>query len=154
MLEKFQKAIDTTLRGLKNTYSFLDDIIIVTGGGIKNHKQQVFECLERLDKENLSINLEKCHFAKNKIEWLGFEINQHGIKPLVTKTEAIQSPKAPNTCKQLKSFLGSVHHLTKFVPNLATQCRIFRELLKKDNKYVWTTKHQTAFEKIKEHIKT
>ena len=82
-----------------------------------------------------------------------FEINQHGIKPLVTKTEAIKSLKAPNTCKQLKSFLGSVHHLTKFVPNLATQCRIFRELLKKDNKYVWTTKHQTAFEKIKEHIK-
>ena len=37
MPAEFQKAIDTTLRGLKNTYSFLDDIIIVTGGGIKNH---------------------------------------------------------------------------------------------------------------------
>ena len=35
MPAEFQKAIDTTLRGLKNTYSFLDDIIIVTGGGIK-----------------------------------------------------------------------------------------------------------------------
>ena len=23
----------------------------------------------------------------------------------------------------------------------------------KNNKYIWTTKHQTAFEKIKEHIK-
>ena len=68
MPAEFQKAIDTTLTGLKDTYSFLDDIVIVTGGGIKNHKQQVFECLERLDKENLSINLEKCHFAKNKKE--------------------------------------------------------------------------------------
>ena len=66
MPAEFQKAIDTILRGLENTYSFLDDIIIVTGGGIKNRKQQVFECLERLDKENLSINLEKCHFAKIK----------------------------------------------------------------------------------------
>ena len=88
MPAEFQKAIDTTLRSLKNTYSFLDDIIIVTGGGIKNHKEQVFECLERFDKENLSINLEKCHFANNKIEWLGFEINQHGIKPLVTQNRS------------------------------------------------------------------
>ena len=31
VLAEFQKPIDTTLRGLKNTYSFLDDIIIVTG---------------------------------------------------------------------------------------------------------------------------
>ena len=72
---------------------------------------------------------------------------------LVTKTEAIQSLKAPNTCKQFESFLGSVHHLTKFVPNLATQCGVFPKLLKKDNKYLWSTKNQTAFEKIKEHIK-
>ena len=89
MPTEFQKAIDTTLRGLKNTYSFLDDMKIVTGGGLKKPIEQVFKCLVKLDKENLSINLGKCHFAKNKIEWLGFEINQHGIKPLVTKTEAI-----------------------------------------------------------------
>ena len=44
-------------------------------------------------------------------------------------TEAIQNLKALNTCKQLKSFLGSVHHLTKFVPILATQCSLFWELL-------------------------
>ena len=40
MPAEFQKAIDTTLKGLKNTYRFLDDIIIVTGGVIKNHKEQ------------------------------------------------------------------------------------------------------------------
>ena len=153
MPAEFQKAIDSTLKGLRDTYTFLDDIIIVSGGGIKTHKEKVFKCLQKLDKENLSINLEKCHFAKNKIEWLGFEINQNGIKPLVSKTEAIQYLKAPNTCKQLKSFLGSVHHLTKFVPNLAIQCRVFRDLLKKDNKYKWEHKHQAAFENIKLHIK-
>ena len=84
---------------------------------------------------------------------LGFEINQNGIKPLISNTEAIQNLKAPNTCKQLNSFLGSVHHLTKFVPNLAIQCSVFRDLLKKDNKYKWEHKHQIAFENIKLHIK-
>ena len=107
---------------------------------LKIIKDKSSNASEKLDKE-------KIHFAKNKTEWLGFEINQHGIKPLVAKTEDIQNLNAPHTCKQLKSFLGSVHHLTKFVPNLATQCRIFQELLKKDVKYILTTKHQTAFEK-------
>ena len=153
MQAQFQKAIDNTLKGLADTYSFLDDIIIVSGGRIKNHKEKVFKCIQKLDKENLSINLEKCHFAKNEIEWLGFEFNQNGIKPLISKTEAIQNLKAPNICKHIKSFLGSVHHLTKFVSNLAIQCRVFRDLLKKDNKYHWQPKHQIAFEHIKLHKK-
>ena len=78
MPAQFQKAKGNTLKGLADTYTFLDDIIIVSGGGIKNHKEKVFKCLQKLDKENLSINLEKCHFAKDEIEWLGFEIKQNG----------------------------------------------------------------------------
>ena len=108
--------------------------------------------MQKIDKENLSINIEKCHFAKYKIEWLGFEINQHGVKPLVSKTEAIQNQKDPKTCKQLKSFLGSVQHLKKFVPNLAIQCTVFRDLLKKENKCLWIQKHLISFENIKLHI--
>ena len=42
MPAEFQKAIDKTLHNLKNTFSFLDDIIIVTGGGIENHKKQIY----------------------------------------------------------------------------------------------------------------
>ena len=57
MPAEIQKTIDTTLIGLKITYSFLDDIIIVTGGGIKNQTEQIFKCIEKLDKGNLSINL-------------------------------------------------------------------------------------------------
>ena len=83
MPAEFQKAIEKTLYNITNTFSFLDDIIIVTGGGLKNHKEKLFKCLDRLNEENLAINLNKCHFAKNKITWLGYEIDQKGIKPIV-----------------------------------------------------------------------
>ena len=153
MPAEFQKAIDKTLYNLTNTFSFLDDIIIVTGGGLQNHKEKLFKCLDRLNEENLAINLNKCHFAKNKITWLGYEIDQKGIKPIVSKTQAILNLKPPTSNKQLKSFLGSVHHLTKFIPNLAPLCREFRNLLQKDTKYIWTNHHQTKFENIKECIR-
>ena len=153
MPAEFQKAIDKTLYNLTNTFSFLDDIIIVTGGGLQNHKEKLFKCLDRLNEENLAINLNKCHFAKNKITWLGYEIDQKGIKPIVSKTQAILNLKPPTSNKQLKSFLGSVHHLTKFIPNLAPLSREFRNLLQKDTKYIWTNHHQTKFENIKECIR-
>ena len=84
---------------------------------------------------------------------MGHEITEKGIKPVISKTQAIINLKPPKTHKQLKSFLGSVHHLTKFVPNLATLCRGFRDLLQKDTKYVWTENHQSDFKTMKNNIK-
>ena len=150
---EFQKVIDKTLYNPTNTFSFLDNIIIVNGGNLQNHKEKLFKCLDRLNEENLAINFNKCHFAKGKVTWLGYEIDQKGIKPIVSKTQAILNLKPPTSHKQLKSFLGTVHHLTKFIPNLAPLCREFRNLLQKYTKYVWTNHHQTKFENIKKCIR-
>ena len=54
MPAEFQKAIDITLANLTNTFSFLDDIIIVTKGGIQNHKEKLFQCLDKLEEEKLA----------------------------------------------------------------------------------------------------
>ena len=51
--------------------------------------------------------------------------------------------------KQLRSLLGSVHHLSKFIPNLAKICHPLRPLLKKSEKFIWTDNHQKHFEHIK-----
>ena len=117
MPAKFKKAIDCTLAGLNNTFGFLDDILIVSRGGIEQHRDLERKCLIKLDQENLRINLAKCHFAKNKIEWLGHSITQIGITPLSNKTDAIEKSSSPTNLKKLRSFMGSVHHLSKFFPN-------------------------------------
>ena len=67
MPAKFQKAIDYTLIGLKNTFCFSDDISIVSKGSEKDHFKLVLDCLKKLDAVYLPINLPKCHFAKQKI---------------------------------------------------------------------------------------
>ena len=79
---------------------------------------------------------------------LGYEIDEKGTKRIVSKTQATLNQKPPTSHKQLESFLGRVHHLTKFIPNLASLCREFRNLLQKDTKYVWTNHHQTKFKNI------
>ena len=107
---------------------------------------------EKLEADNLRINLSRCHFAKHQIIWLGFTFSQSGVKPIESKTAAIAEIKAPKTLEQLRSFLVSVHHLSKFIPNLAKICHPLRPLLKKNEKFIWNENHQTHFEHIKTFI--
>ena len=153
----FQKTINKTLEGNNSKFAFLDDILVITKGSIRDHEKELDKILKRLDNEGLAINLQKCELAKNTIEWLGFTITPIGITPLVTKTEAITKLDNPKTLKQLRSFLGSVHHLAKFIPNLAKLSEPLRPLLKKNpesknNKLDWKEEHSSAFNNIKTKI--
>ena len=149
MPAEFQKAMDYTLVGLSNTNCILDDIILVSKGSKESHLKYVYDCLRKLEADNPRINLSKCKFAKHQRNWLGFTFSQSGVKLIESKTAAIAEIKAPKTLKQLRSFLGSVHHLSKFIPNLAKICHPLRPLLTKNEKVNWNENHQTHFEHIK-----
>ena len=126
--------------------------MIVSRGGIEKHLDLVRKCLIKLDQENLRINLAKCHFAKETIEWLGHNITQSGVTPLSSKTDAIGKLSARTNLKKLRSFMGSVHHLGKSIPNLSQLCYPLRPLLKKNSKFLWTEEHDKQFSLIKEQI--
>ena len=152
MSAEFQKAMDFTLIVLQNAYCFLDDILIVIKGCLEEHKSYVMNCLKRLDDENLRINLPKCHFGKLEIDWLGYHKSQSGISPLESKTAAILALAAPKTLKKLRSFLGSVHYIKKFIPKIAEVSHPLRPLLKKTSKFIWTEEQEKCFNEIKDRI--
>ena len=154
MPAEFQKAMDYTLIGLENTYCFSDDILIVSKGSLNEHKSYVMKCLQRLDDENLRINLPKCHFGKLEINWLGYHISKLGISPLDSKTAAILALEAPKTLKKLRSILGYVHYIGKFIPNLAQISHPLRPFLRKSSKFNWTAEHENCFKEIKTRIAT
>ena len=60
----FQKTIDKTLEGIHSKFAFLDDILFITKGSIRDHEKELDKILKRLDNEGLAINLQKCKFAK------------------------------------------------------------------------------------------
>ena len=152
----FQKTLDKTLENIDNKFNFLDDILIITKGSTLDHEHDIHKVLSRLDKENLAIKLEKCDFSKASITWLGYKITQSGISPTVKKTDSIMNLKPPKTLKQLRSLMGSIHQLIKFIPNLANLLNPIRPLLRKENitnnKICWEEIHTTALDKIKAEI--
>lgn len=62
--------------------------------------------------------MEKCEFAKEEIKFLGYIVSAEGMKPDPDKTRAIQDMKEPGNVSELRSFLGTVNQLGKFIPNL------------------------------------
>ena len=87
-----------------------------------------------------------------KFDWLGYRISQSGISPLESITAAILAIEAPKTLKKLRSFLGSVHYIGKFIPNLAQISHPLRPLLKKTSKFIWSKEHENCFNEIKNRI--
>ena len=154
MPETFQKTIDKTLEGINSKFAFLDDTLVITKGSLNEHENELDKILEKLNKENLRKKLQNCEFAKNTIEWLGFSIFLQGTTPLITKTEAIMKLEHPKTLKQLRSFMGGIHHLIKIIPKLAELTEPLRPLLKnKNNRLKWNETHSQTFDNIKQKMK-
>ena len=109
-------------------------------------------CLKGLDDENLRISLPKCHFGRLEIDWLGYNISQSGISPYECKTAAILAVEAPKNLKILRSFLGSVHYIGKFIPKLAQISHPLSPLLKKTSQFIWTEEQENCFNEIKNRI--
>ena len=90
--------------------------------------------------------------SSKKIEKIGHKIDQQGIRPLQDKLEAITKINIPNNEKELKSFLGAIQYLSKFIENLSANTDVLRKLLKKQIEWIWTDEHTKAFNKLKEGI--
>ena len=103
---------------MQNTFAYLDDILIVTKSSLEIHKNTWQKVLQKLDEENIAITIDKETFACKQIEWLGYSRDSEGTTPL-KKTEATEKLAPPKTFKQLKSFMGSIHHLIRYIPHLA-----------------------------------
>ena len=146
----FQEKIDRTLEYC--TPAWLDDIIVVTRGSKQDHEKKLFDVLDKLEKAGYRASKKKSEFFMKETKWLGHEINENGIKPNEEKVEAILKLKAPENTKELKSFLGAIQYMAKFLPKLSEQTDRLRKLLKKNEPWKWETEQETDFNRIKQML--
>lgn len=69
---------------------------------------------------------------------MGHIISSEGIQACPTKIEAIKNIQEPTNTSQLKTFLGMVGYLSKFLPHLSTISEPLRVLEKKDTHWHWS----------------
>ena len=83
-------------------------------------------------------------------KFLGFLVHHRDISVDPAKTTVIVTMKRPTTIRELKSFLGRVSYIKRFVPGLASVTSGLSKLLKKGIEFIWGTEQQEAFQRIQQ----
>ena len=73
-----------------------------------------------LIKYNITLAPQKCVFHDNTINYLGFEISHHKIRPIQANIIKVTSFPLPKTRRQLKRFLGLTNYYRHLIPGYAT----------------------------------
>ena len=96
------------------------------------HVKRVFE---RCRAFKLRMNPLKCAFRVSSGKFLGFLVHSRGIDMDPAKATTIATVRPSATIKELKSFLGKVSYIQKFIPGLASITYAFTKLLKKGQSF-------------------
>ena len=84
---------------------YLDDILIHSRS-IGEHWEHLKCALGKLRRAKLFGRLHKCEFIKNKVDYLGFEVSQEGIRTSPEKVKAILDWPRPQSTHDIRSVLG------------------------------------------------
>lgn len=149
--ELFHKVMETVVAGLDGVVVYLDDAIVF-GSTVEEHDRRLQALLDRFKSYDILLNFQKCQFSVKELEFLGHELSVNGIRPTESRVKAIQQFRAPANVAELRSFLGLVTYVGKFIPNLANKTDPMRNLLRSGVTFCWKNEHQRAFEAIKSEI--
>ena len=150
---EFQRIADYTIRGLKNVFFYIDDLICFTET-LEEHEQLLKKVMSRLRKANLTINVDKCEFLKDKVKYLGHIVSKEGVMVDPAKTESVKEFPQPRNVKSVRQFLGLTGFYRRHIDKYAQIAKPLTELLRKDITFLWTEEANKAFELLKEKLTT
>ena len=136
--QMFQRLMNTVLRGLEFKFVTLDDILVAS----RSKQEHMYDkCLQQQDL--IVINLVKCQFGRQVIDFLNYHIIKHGATPLPSKVAAIREFARPSTVKGLQDFIGMVNFYHRFVPEATSIMQpLFWPLVGKPQKLQWTSQRR------------
>jgi len=156
----FQRMMQDVLGNLidNGVVCYLDDILgyAETLEDLAVLMRKVFTLLRQ---HKLYAKLSKCVFGATEVQFLGYKVNDQGIRTDESKITAVQNWPVPDTVSDVRSFLGLTGFYQKFVKGYAGIAGPLTDLLKgrdgeKMAKVEWGTKEQTAFDDLKEALTT
>jgi len=102
----WQRKMEQILSDIPFCHCILDDILL-TGRDDDEHLHILEQVLTRLSQHNLRLNIDKCYFLQDKLEYCGHMLTKDGVYEAPDKITAIVEAPRPTNTAQLRSFLGN-----------------------------------------------
>ncbi|KAG5528960.1 hypothetical protein RHGRI_029577 [Rhododendron griersonianum] len=141
----YQQAATTLLHDMihKEVEVYVDDMI-VKAKEREGHLPALRKFFERIRKYRMRLNPAKCTFGVTAGKMLGFMITTRGIEVDPSKIKAILEMELPRSEKDVRSFLGKVQFISRFIAKLTSTCEPIFRLLKRGVPFVWDDRCQQA----------
>ena len=149
--EHFQRRMSMIIDGLQGVVCHMDDVLI-WGRDLQEHDIRLHTVLNKLQDAGVTLNMEKCELGKNEVKFLGHILSADGVQPDPDKVKAVMSMKEPSNTGEVRSFLGMLNQLGKYIPGLAEKDKPLRDLLSKKYQWVWGCAQQRAFDQLKNDL--
>ena len=151
--EEWQRRIHMVLEGLQ-VISITDDTLIPGCGTTDmeariDHDRNLIAVLERFEQHHVKLNLSKMKFLVWEAVFMGHVITTDGLQPNPVTVQAIVNMPTPKDKQGVRRFLGTINYLSKFYPLLSTVTQPLPNLTKEDVQFLWSAKHQHAFDAAK-----
>lgn len=135
-------------------FVYLDDIIIATPT-FELHIDVLKQVFHRLKNANLTVNLDKCEFCRSSLVFLGFVVDEQGLRTDPEKVSAIINYPSPKNTTEIKRLIGLVSWYRRFIKDFSSICSPISDLLhgrKKGQSITWTPEAEAAFSEIKSRL--
>lgn len=127
---------------------YADDICIATQT-FEENLEILIEIFDLLVSNHLELNLKKCSFFKNAIQFLGYRITENCITPASHNVEAIKSYPVPKNFKDVQSFLGLTSYFRRFIKKFSLLAKPLYDLLKRETNFKFGEEELNSFETLK-----
>ncbi len=130
---------------------YVDDIVVLSTS-VSQHIADCSSLIATMSKYHLRLNLQKCHFAYQRLRILGFLLSGSDKRVDSRKAQEVLDFPRPTSTKQLQSFLGLVNFLRDHCPHLATLASPLEELrhAKRFSPALWTQRRIKAFTSVRQ----
>lgn len=128
------------------------DDILLGGKNLKEHNRTLEAVLKRAAEYGVTFNLDKCLFGVDSLPFYGYQFTKDGLKPSPDKVKNIRELERPQSKPEVRSFLGMVSYLSKFIPGYAKLSEPLRILTKKDLRFRWSDEQEQSFRRLIDDI--
>ena len=134
---------------------YMDDVIACSATW-EAHLSLLEDMFRALQTAGLTLKPSKIHFGPKQVQHLGHVLFANGIRMGGDRIQAIIDLKTPTTIKELRSVLGTINFVRKFIPNLATILEPLVALTRKSVANLktlrnsWGPEQDATFIKVKE----
>ena len=144
----FQRLMHQVLAGCESFTEIHVDDIFVFSDTMEEHMKHLQIIMDRLNEAHLILNLPKCHFCEDSVQFIGHIFSSTGISPDPEKCLSMTHLSPPHDQTSARSFLGMTNYYRRFIRDYAAIAHPIIELTKKNTDFIWRAEHQEAFEKL------